>query len=685
MRKMPLSLFILVLAGRMGTGLLGAEAQPSLSVHVVPEGARAETAAVHSLVEARDRIRQWRIAGGSGSITVRVEGGKYFLSEPIELGQADSGTAANPIHYEASEGVRLIGGTELKMPAVWKEGEELIISPPIPIQGQPLDSRLGRSRPNFDVIWGGRRLALARWPNASLNDSPLKGWAYLEAAPVAKSRDRFVCHAIPINMARNLIGAEVHIFSQPEWWDEVIEVSAYDAVSGELKLARAAKYPLETGARFYLQNIRAALDAPGEWWFDTSRNEIHLLAPEAGTSNTEVYISRVATLLWQHDVSHVVFRGFTWEGSTGDAIVLENVDDCEFSDNRIHLIGGWGVVATTNGRLSLDGNIVDSIGLGGLKLSGGDRRTLTPARITANNNTLTDVAQSVECYMPGFWLEGVGVAIGHNRISHLPHNAIMFFGNNHRIAGNIIEDVCRETNDVGAVYAYRDWSFRGTVIEENVFRRIAGLQFLESAGTGNTAPPATRYVPGGRAHAVYMDDLMEGTVIRNNVFEDIDSAAIHLGGGSYHAVTGNYFIHVERGLLISTRGGFSLQRNGVVPFLAAGSPYLTAYPELVDREAHDPLTPSHIRWENNHFIDVPAAYDLRLLGTQNTFAQNHFSSREPGVNATLKKGATKESIKNWVSWQTAGFDTDAKLNAPLGAEEKRAMDKIVSEAGPRKK
>lgn len=657
-----------------------AETKADLLVRVAPSGGGAESNVVRSLEDARNRIRLWRAAGGTGGVTVRVDSGEYYLPETFELEPEDSGTAAGPVLYEAAGLVRLIGGTKLTLPASWEKGEELVISVSAPFVDPSLDARLSSNRPKFDVIWKEKCLSLARWPDASTPDKAEDGWAHLEAAPGDNVRDSFICRTLPSRLTENLDDAEVHVFSQPEWWDEVIEISGYDDESGQIRLVRPANYPLEAGARFYLQNVRAALDSPGEWWFDAAESKIHLIAPEAGTSSTEVYISRIPTLLKLHGVMHIAFRGFSWEGSTGDAIVLDDVAECEFTGNRVRLTGGWGVTAKTDKRLTLDGNMIANTGLGGVKLSGGDRYSLTPAQIIASDNTLTDLGRSVLCYMPAFQLEGVGITVVHNRISHLPHNAIMYSGNNHWIKSNVIEDVCRETSDVGAIYSGRDWGFRGTVIEGNVFRDIAGMH-LRKRAEADAGRPSARL----GAHAIYLDDLIENTTIRHNVFENIKSAAIHFGGGSYHTVTGNYFVRVQRGLFISFRNTFQIQLERSRVFLAAGSPYFAAYPELTDRAVHAPLVPSHIRWENNYFFEVAMPYDIELLGPENTFAQNHFSVAAPEVSVLLEKSTSKESIKTWAAWQTAGFDADAKLDVSLTSQEKRAIDKIIAEAGPRKR
>ncbi|SDS46246.1 Right handed beta helix region [Opitutus sp. GAS368] len=649
---------------------------------------RSADAVCDSFTTARELVRQWRKAGGIGPVEVYVHTGTYYLTETVVLGPEDSGTADAPVVYRAEKPgtVRLIGGTKLTpTQAHWDRGDLLTFRlPPEPVatNGLASESRLGRSRPSFEVFWNGRRLPLARWPNLVGTDRPDDGWAYVEAVPKTATTDRFTVHGLPTGLA--VTGAEIRVFSQPEWYDQMVPVAGYDTTTGELHLASPTSYPLVPGTRFYLQNARAALDQPGEWWFDPQTRELLVLAPESSEHGSEIFISRLATMLHLKGVSRVGFSGFVWEGATGDAIRLEDVSDCTFTDNQVALAAGWGIVAKTDGQLLINRNIVRDTGLGGMKLSGGDKTALKPAQTIVRDNELRNFGQLLACYLPALYLDGVGLVVEHNHISHAPHSAVTFTGNNHRILANLIEDVCRETNDAGAIYAGRNWADRGTHIERNVFRNIVGWHFLPSNSVNSQLPPAKRYVPGGLAPAVYLDDMLENSFIRDNVFDDIETTGILLGGGSYHTVIGNFFSHMQTGLLVDAQGSYQTSLDHLRPFLKEGSPYYAAYPEIRDREAHDPLTPSQLGIEDNHFIDVLLPYDIRLLGAQNIFSGNHFAGLSPAVKAVLKQAQIRKPLNSWAEWQAAGFDVDAVLESKLSSKAQKKMDKIINEAGPRK-
>lgn len=638
-----------------------------------------------SLIEVRDQVRQWRKTGGNGPVTIVMNAGRYSLSRPLEMEAVDSGRAGAPVVFRAAAPgtVRILGAVPLAgPPAGWLKGEWLRFPvPPPPGEMLAGEARLARQRPGFELFWNGRPLPLARWPDLADGNRPDQSWAYVEAVEPKDSRDRFICRRLPPELLANPAGAEVHLFSQVEWLDEVIAVRSFDAATGEIQLERPASYPLTPGARFFVQNVLPALNQPGEWWFDRKTGELTVVAPESSAATREIYVSHFETLLKVKGASHLRFEGLGWEGATGDAIELRDADDCEFFGNRIANVGGWGLVAKTDGRLLLAGNTITETGLGGMQLVGGEQASLTPARIVARDNVVSDIDRLLLCYMPAFRLNGVAIEVEHNRVSHLPHNALMLAGNNHRIEANLFEDVCFETNDVGAIYTGSDWSTRGTVIAGNVFRQIAGRHFDAAS---HNPEPAGRYSSGGAAYGIYLDDLLDGSVIRENVFEDIQSAAIHLAGGSYHRVIDNFFVRTKGALFMWAQSDFTRPWERLQPFLKPGSPFFSAYPEIKDREKNNPLVPSHIEFRGNHLLEVPLPYDIRLLGTQNIFAENRFAVMPPAAEVVLSDVSGKKvPLKTWAAWRQAGFDGDAVVEPQLTPAENAAMAKIVRNAGPR--
>jgi hypothetical protein len=85
--------------------------------------------------------------------------------------------------------------------------------------------------------------------------------------------------------------------------------------------------------------------------------------------------------------------------------------------------------------------------------------------------------------------------------------AVQFAGNDHVIEFNDVHHVCLESNDAGAVYSGRDWTWRGTVIRFNKFWEITGFEDRGCVG-------------------VYLDDMLCGTHVHGNLFWRVTRATV---------------------------------------------------------------------------------------------------------------------------------------------------------------
>jgi hypothetical protein len=681
---------------------LGLQAAPflALTLYVSPQGNDLWTGLsaspnqehsngpLASLTGARNAIRRWRAGGGAGeTCEVRIKGGVYFLAEPFILGPEDSGTPTHPVIFTADGAgrPRMVGGLLLAAGPAKQTGEiQQFARPtnlPPPTAARP-ESRLGTLSPPFELFYDRRRLPLARWPDAPATNTVADGWAYVEAVPPKNGNDSFICRALPAWLAEEK-QAEIHIFTGYGWTDTVCAIKSYDPATGVVVLTRPTYYSITAGDRFFVKNARAALDHPGEWYATT--NTLLLMRPAAKPSldvEHELLVSRLQNVLVLRGVSHLVITGVAWEASTGTTVVMENVSACRFDGNIVGLSGGWGIEATSDHPLSILNNVIYATGLGGIRLKGGNSATLSPARITVAGNELFETGQRLKCSEPALALAGVGLSITHNYLHDLPHTAISIEGNNHLIAHNLIENVCRETSDAGAIYAGRNWAERGTIITSNVIRRIYGWQLLNRSALSDGREHQAHYATSDSVHCIYLDDLTEHSTIRDNLFADVGAPALHLGGGSYHQISGNYFLRCAIGLWISERASFEAQLNRLKPFDYSGSPYRTAYPEIVDRASRTPLIPAALEVEGNHFAQVPLSYKIRVMAPTNSFAHNHFSAVAPQCSAAIQRNGFRQAISTWQDWQLAGFDRDAIYNRKVPPEESAAVNTIIQQAGP---
>ncbi|MCP4256474.1 MAG: hypothetical protein GY774_02980 [Planctomycetes bacterium] len=105
--------------------------------------------------------------------------------------------------------------------------------------------------------------------------------------------------------------------------------------------------------RYYVENVKALLDAPGEWFFDKESRQLSLILPD--TISNPNYANVIAPTLDQlvfiegtkeRPVRNLRLYGLHFEGTNpgGKAIYFEYVHNCELVDSEVRGMDGTGVV-----------------------------------------------------------------------------------------------------------------------------------------------------------------------------------------------------------------------------------------------------------------------------------------------------------------------------------------------------
>ena len=434
-----------------------------------------------SLERARDEIR--RLRRGSPDRRpcpeIHIRGGRYELPGTFTLTAADSGAPGHPVVYRAraNERVTLTGGRHCRVRenAVPAEvGSRLAPAARdrvVALDTDDLGGDLGEmqyrgkdvepARGALELFVAGRRIPMARWPN--------RGWE--RVARRCRRGKGFYYRGGPRTW-QGTAGAWLHGFWRWDWADFYLPVESVCAKKRLITVSRAPEYGFRAGARYRVVNVLEELDQPGEWYLDRISNAVYLWPPEGAK---EPVVSALETILRLDRTSHVVFAGIDFDASRGNAIEVNAGAAATFKSCSVRNSGGWGIAVNGGERHCVERCEVADTGTGGVLLAGGDRASLAGAGHRVANCDIRRFGAVVMSYSPGVRLEGVGNCATGNRISDGPHSAVILSGNEHRVEGNDIRDVCNQTADAGAVYLGRDWTMRGNAIRGNVFRCIRGL------------------------------------------------------------------------------------------------------------------------------------------------------------------------------------------------------------------
>ena len=585
---------------------------------------------VKTLRAARDQVRQIRASGQeAGPITVSVRGGTYYLDQPLELTQQDSGTEKSPIIYSTYKGesVRLVAGKAVNsfkpvtdpdiLKRFKKECRNFILQADLKAQGitdfGKLVSRgFGRSilPAGLELFFENERMTVARWPNT--------GWVKIAAIPNGQDGGQFTYSEDEPGTWAPSDDIWVHGFWTQDWADSYEHVKSIDLTTKTIETYPPhGIYGYSANHRYYVLNVLEELDSPGEWYLDRTSGILYFWPP-APITNEPPIVSITDSILVLNNCSYVTFRGMTLECTRGTAVRIDGGSGSHIEGCTVRHIGNVGVVISGGRKNGVQSCDIYDAGDGGIGLYGGDKQTLTPAGLYADNNHIHHYSQWCLTYRPAIGIGGVGNRASHNRIHDGPHNAIQLGGNDHLIEYNEIFDVCTESDDVGAFYAGRSWVDRGTVIQYNYFHDIHSAK--------------DQYQNGSRV--VYLDDAASGFTVRGNVFYKAGSlCAINVGGGRDNIIDNNIFIDCAKGVLIDTRGlgwakGYISEGGGWNMYEKLKAvhfdqpPYSTHYPKLAAILDTAPAEPRGNELIDNlavrtPLLDMPQSHRNLLLEKDN--------------------------------------------------------------------
>lgn len=136
------------------------------------------------------------------------------------------------------------------------------------------------------------------------------------------------------------------------WHHGINNISKVDERNNTAYLKKPQDGIIVISPRYYIENVKALLDAPGEWYFDKKTKKVSLLAPK-NIKDPNTVLSAVPILdnliaiegNQKRPVRNLRFYGLSFEGTVGDssAISVKYANKCELVDSKINAVGGRGI------------------------------------------------------------------------------------------------------------------------------------------------------------------------------------------------------------------------------------------------------------------------------------------------------------------------------------------------------
>ncbi|WP_181703812.1 right-handed parallel beta-helix repeat-containing protein [Chthonobacter albigriseus] len=603
----------------------------------------------------------------SQGVTATVENGQrvfhlpaktFELRSPLELGALARGgvvlrgdvNGKTRIHGSRSYRARRVGPDEALPNGMRRDKSLFVIEADSLIRKLWIDG--GERKPGclagslVAVYQGDRRLTCASWPKSG----------YARAAVLRSDDPARLVFDVPPEKAADWAGAGLSVsgYFGFDWLHEAADVKTLNATLGQLALAplRQAFKPMP-GLRYAVHGAPADLTEPGEYVSDPTTGRI-FIRPLDDAEAPEFQIPVARSLISIVGGGRVVLENIHFAYSIGNGLDLRDVEGAVIRDGSVMHVGDTGIRVRGGHAVVVERMRVFDIGGTGIDLAGGDRQTLAPGGHAVRQSVITNTSVRKRTYRPAVRLDGVGNSVEDTFIADLPHNAITFAGNDHRIAFNEITRVVQETSDAGAIYAGRDWTFRGNVIEGNYLHDIVPLE--EPSLLATPDEPKAMEVRG-----IYLDDLLSGTSVLHNILINVCQPII-VGGGRDNRIEGNLLARPPRtsacpaGAITFHSWGLaekhlypldpnSTLRKGLAAVPYNRPPYSDRYPGLTDILNGHPGEPINNGFSGNVAIGGPLFHFKGVAQTYARLGQNHEGLEDadleredlPAVNAWIDR------------------------------------------------
>lgn len=523
---------------------------------------------------ARDAIRQRRARGEwvGKPIRVLIAPSIYFMAEPLVLEPEDSGSPTAPISYEAQPGgkVLLSGG---RMLGGFEQGQ---------VDGKPcwtLDlPEVKKGDWYFQQLFANGQ----RRPRTRL---PREGYYRFAMSPAVSTTQPWnqghpMAAYVPGELKpwRNL--NDVEIVALHFWVESHLVPAELDEQQHLVKFRAPSVFRLTDAqtdkkmARYYVENVREALDTPGQWYLDRAEGRLYCLALPSETAGPLAVIAPKLDHLVQirgtaeRPVSNVRFSGLhlahtNWQlpadsagavqaaWSVPGAITMQHARNCELRDCAVQHVSTYAVEIGEGCRECGVVNCeLTDMGGGGVKLGHGSSKSIV------HNTEIGPGGQ--------IFLSAVGIWIGNSGDNTITHNHI--------------HDLTYTGISVGWSWGYAESPAINNVIEYNHIHDI-GKGLLGDMGGIYTlgVSPGTRlrynrihdieaYPYGG--WGIYNDEGSTDILVENNIVYRTTHGGYHQHYGKNNMLRNNIFAFGREGQIIRTRNeehlSFTFERNIVL-------------------------------------------------------------------------------------------------------------------------
>ena len=523
-----------------------------------------------TLSAVQQRVRLLRRQRPDRPVTVAVRGGTYRLSQPWIFTPQDSGQPGAPVTYLAYQNEQPVISGGRKLTGFRHEGAAWVLDLPEVKDGTWWFNQL---------FVNGERRRRARLPNDGFFQ--VESYDASTTDGHARPNTAFVYHQGDLEPWPDLADATVVVYHS--WETSLLRVKRLEPDRHMVEFTGRANWRFGywgPGQRYEIQNVRAGLDQPGEWYLDRAAGQLRYL-PLAGEDPTQAEVIAPVTeelVSFRGDselglpVQDIVLRGLSFQhaawqlepqghsdaqavSSLSAAIVGTGALRCVLQDCELAHVGRYGVWLRKGcQQWTIQHCQLRDVGAGGIRIG--------ETSLPFNPSDAVDGNTVDNCYIHDFgevYAAGVGIYIAQ--------------GSDNRITHNEIHDGYYSGMSIGWNWGTTPTAAHRNLIEHNHIHHV--LRGLLSDGAG-----------------IYTLGNSPGSVIRGNLIHDVFSYKQPLIAWGIYLDAHSNQLTVEHNLCYNLQNGGLMMHNGAHRNVVRQNIFARSQNELVWRSPGSVTVPN---------------------------------------------------------------------------------------------